>query len=763
MPAGSGPDHAGMKPALQPARDLERIWCPPAITPERRRRWLPAAEAVTAIALAADDLHPAAREAAAFAIQLPACIDEAHPGDRLAGRWAQVPVGISPEPGGFGWYADQHRLADLAAAAEVAGAADEARRWRCLAEAWQRRTTVERIRAARPAEVLAVLPAGQDDYHVVAGAAFPLARLAGCQLDHGGLLAGGLPGLRARLAERRADGAIDAEALALCDAWGSVIDAYAACFTELARRAEAVGAQAQAADCRQLAVAAPGSLAQAIQLLWVWDAGAGILNHGRIDDDLAPFLEEGGEVEAEALLAEWWRLIAGRGTVFNGRVCLGGRGRRNPQAADRLARIALRVTAAHEAIEPQVSLRLDDGQDPALLDAAFDSLARGRTFPILYWDGQAIPHAAAAHGIDLRSAERWLPYGCGETVIAGAGTASPNGIANAARILEEVLFGLPAGCRRAPEASDLDSAPAYADVEAVWSAFAARADQAMQALARWQAHSHAAAAAECRFLALSLLTDDCLARGRAILGGGVRHHGGTMELYGLADAGDSFAALASVVFAPGGCGLDTLRRAMLDGFAGHEALRGRLLHAPAYGNDDERADRWIRRIHQSICANCRTHGAAAGLDHFLVVVINNWVNTAMGRNTGALPSGRRAGTALANANNPQPGRDRQGPVALLRSLAGLGQGCDAGCVQHLKLSRSWFAGDRGPLRALLGGYAAVGGMQVMITASDPGELQAALADPAAHGHLMVRVGGFSARFVDLPRDCQEEICARSLH
>ncbi len=747
-----------MKPQMP--RDLERVWRPPEITPARRARWLPAAEAITAIALAADGRHPAAREAAALAIQLPACIDDPLPGDRLAGRWAQVPVGISPEPGGFGWYADQGRLADLATAADAEGDRDEAASWRAVAAAWRGRTTVDRIVASQPADTRAMLPPGAGG-DAVPGAAFPLARLAGCQLDHHDLLVGGLPGLRARLAARLAAGGLDDEAEALGAAWSATIDAYAACLDDLARRAAAAGALALADDCRSLIWAAPANLAQAIQLLWLWDAGAGILNHGRVDDDLAPFLDD--EAEAEVLLSHWWRLIADRSTVFNGRVCLGGRGRRHPQAADRLARIALRVTADHDAIEPQVSLRLDDAQDPALLDAALDCLARGRTFPILYWDDQVIPHVAAAHGVDAAAATRWLPYGCGETVLAGTGTASPNGIANAARILEEVLFGLPAGSRRAPCADDLATAPAFAGIEDVWTAFATRADAAMLALARWQAHTHAMAGTDCRFLPLSLLTDDCLQRGRAILGGGVRHHGGTMELYGLSDAGDSLAALEAVVFAPDGCGPDVLRRAMLDDFAGHGILHARLRRAPAYGNDDARADRWTRRVHQTICASCRTHAATAGLDHFLVVVINNWVNTVFGRRTGALPSGRRAGTPLANANNPQAGRDRQGPVALLRSLAGLERGLDAGCVQHLKLSRAWFAGDRAPLRALLAGYAAVGGMQVMITTSDPGELRAAMIDPAGHAHLMVRVGGFSARFVDLPRDCQEEICARSLH
>ena len=60
-------------------------------------------------------------------------------------------------------------------------------------------------------------------------------------------------------------------------------------------------------------------------------------------------------------------------------------------------------------------------------------------------------------------------------------------------------------------------------------------------------------------------------------------------------------------------------------------------------------------------------------------------------------------------------------------------------------------------------YFDLGGTHLMISVTDRRELEEALVHPDRYGHLLVRVGGFSARFIDLPRDCQHEILARTLH
>jgi pyruvate-formate lyase len=192
-------------------------------------------------------------------------------------------------------------------------------------------------------------------------------------------------------------------------------------------------------------------------------------------------------------------------------------------------------------------------------------------------------------------------------------------------------------------------------------------------------------------------------------------------------------------------------------------LRQRLLSVPKYGNDDDAADKMAARVHEHVCTCTRAQATRVGLDSYLVVIINNWANTVLGRTTAASADGRRAGEPLANGNNPTSGADRSGVTAFLNSLVKLDPALHAGAVQNMKFSRSLFSRDRANLEALLGAYWAGGGTQAMITVVSPADLEAAIREPGKWAHLMVRVGGFSARFVDLPQGAQEEILRRTCH
>ena len=130
---------------------------------------------------------------------------------------------------------------------------------------------------------------------------------------------------------------------------------------------------------------------------------------------------------------------------------------------------------------------------------------------------------------------------------------------------------------------------------------------------------------------------------------------------------------------------------------------------------------------------------------------------------GATPNGRRAGAPRTNANNPTTGADQRGPTVLLNSMPKLKPTDTGGRVQHMKFSREMFVTDPNRLEVLLWGYFAAGDPQVMITMVGSGDLEAVLREPEKYRHLIVRVGGFSARFVDLPRSTQEDILARTLH
>ena len=130
----------------------------------------------------------------------------------------------------------------------------------------------------------------------------------------------------------------------------------------------------------------------------------------------------------------------------------------------------------------------------------------------------------------------------------------------------------------------------------------------------------------------------------------------------------------------------------------------------------------------------------------------------------ASADGRKKGEPLANANNPAPGADRSGLTAFLNSIVKLDTAIHAGAVQNMKFSREMFKPELRPkFDALLSTYWQNGGAQAMITVVNRGDLEAAMREPEKYANLIVRVGGFSARFVDLPCDVQQEILARTLH
>ena len=134
-----------------------------------------------------------------------------------------------------------------------------------------------------------------------------------------------------------------------------------------------------------------------------------------------------------------------------------------------------------------------------------------------------------------------------------------------------------------------------------------------------------------------------------------------------------------------------------------------------------------------------------------------------GKATGASADGRKAGMPLSNGNQPTAGNDKNGLTALLNSMAKLDPGCHAGVVHNVKISRSLLHNLQETVEALFRGYFDNGGTQAMITVTDKKELENALIHPENYANLIVRVGGYSERFIDLPGDIRQEIIRRTLY
>jgi len=610
------------------------------------------------------------------------------------------------------------------------------------------------------------------DYPLIA-----TARLSGMMLDYRTLMDLGIGGLRERirsLQKEKGDNAFYCASLDCLDLFGDCADALAA-------KAQGCmeGASAQRrADLQRMIDALgkiknekPETFFEALQLFWLYALLAGVINYGRMDDVLGPFLfrdlKEGRLDEAEAfrLLKSLWTMIENRRTTVNGRIIVGGRGRRDPEAADAFTRIAMKVAQACRYVEPQFTLRLDKNTPGDILDAAYDTIGQGATYPTLYNDDVNIPAVMRAMRVDEETAEQYVPFGCGEFVIQGQSTGTPNTCINLLKLLQMALNGgvdpmdgvdKSDGVLLLP-AEELDS------FEALFSQYQRLVDHYLDLSVAAQTRSYEIMNEEVSFLFTSILMEDCLGRGKAALDGGIRYLGGTNETYGNINVSDSLAAIKKVVFEEKIVSLPQLRDAANANFEGQEWLRRQLWECPKYGNDDPYADDMADRLFRFVASGVRDRGIEAGMQYYLIVISNNQLNTEWGRKTAASYDGRRCGQFMNPANNPQGGANQSGPTAMLNSLARFDAGLHGGSVQNIKFTPDFFNNRRELIKQMFHVYFDRGGCHLMVTVVDRGILEAAVERPDEYRDLIVRVSGFSAVFVNLEADIQQELMSRVLY
>lgn len=512
---------------------------------------------------------------------------------------------------------------------------------------------------------------------------------------------------------------------------------------------------------------APGSFQEAVQLFWLWVCLSGLVNFARMDAYLGGWyahdLDHGviDQAEADALMDSLWRLIDGLRRPFDSRVVIGGVGRRDPASADRFALAAIEATRRAFRVAPTLTLRLHRDQDPRLLRRGLDAIGDGCLYPMLYNDDVNVPALAAHFGVPPAEAEGYLPLGCGEYILDKCSINSPNTVLNLAKCVEAALHDgrcAVSGVRIGPATG---AASALETFEKLETAVMAQVRHAAAVAAQYHVDEYAVYRDEAAFLLLSLLTDDCIARGRAIVDGGIRRCGGCVEGFGFTNAGDALVAIRRTVYDRGDLTLERLVAALDADFVGFAAERKLLRSCPKFGNDDADADALVVGLAQRTCEAVMRAGRSAGLDYLITSNLNPG-GYDMGRTTAAGADGRRCGEPFAIGNAPTAGNDANGLTAMLRSVARTDP-ANGGFVTNVKISREFFAAARPQLEAILAAHFAGGGQQLNITAVSAGDLEAALEHPERFPHLIVRIGGYSARYVDLDPVVQREILRRTLH
>ncbi|MEE8373745.1 MAG: pyruvate formate lyase family protein [Dehalococcoidia bacterium] len=264
----------------------------------------------------------------------------------------------------------------------------------------------------------------------------------------------------------------------------------------------------------------------------------------------------------------------------------------------------------------------------------------------------------------------------------------------------------------------------------------------------------------------SALIADCIENGTSREAGGARYNFGTFfGTNGVPDVGDSLTAIRKLVFDEERITMGDLCDALDDDFEGRENLRRLLLSAPKFGNDDDYADEQTVWAMQTFCQEVAKHRNTRGGYRMPVLIpLTGYVTG--GAVIGALPSGRRAGEPLADSISPTRGNDLNGPTAVLKSVGKINNAeVFAGQTLNMRLDPSAFNDDYGFkrladfIRTLVDQK--IHHVQFTVVSSDT--LRAAQEEPSQHKDVMVRVAGYVAPFVELPRAVQDSVIARTEH
>lgn len=614
---------------------------------------------------------------------------------------------------------------------------------------WADENDKERLRRYYPNDIKELMP--YDDFENDYYTAYPLYRLGGAYLDFEKLFDLGIDGLIHEIDSQPLNSFLRACKKSLIYL-KELIKLY---------RDDAMDINPELAyTLNELLEHRPQNMKEAIQLMWIYVGVSEIRNYGRMDNQLARFLDD--EQDAYKNIAEYFKVIRQRNTIYNGRIILGGEGRHDLEKANKICSIALKVMKDLHLTEPQLTLRWSKDMPDSIFDNAIDCIESGCSYPLLYNDTVNIKNVKESMNVSYKEAVDYVPLGCGEYVLDHKSIGSPNGIINLAKVLEGLVNdGKCMITNKKIVKHYLTKEPNT--FEELYDVYKQELDYQIDLLAKQEKFEYDYMNNHCGYLFNSIFYDNCIDRGKSLLNGGIDYLGGTLETYGNVNSGDSLYAIKKLVFDDKEIRYKDMVDAIRNNFIGYEEIREKCLNVIKYGNDNPEVDEMINELNQYVAVTTKSKSEKYGLSSYLIVIINNDANSRLGYRTAATFDGRKAYEPLANALTPQNGAEKNGVTAVLNTVSSLDVNNMAGAVYNLKLSHDLMNQHKDMVKELLKIYFSSGGSQIMISVINQEELKDAMIHPEKYPNLIVRVGGFSARFIDLSPLVQKEIVSRMVY
>ena len=585
-----------------------------------------------------------------------------------------------------------------------------------------------------------------------------------------------------------------------CDAAILFAERHAELADKMAARKEAEGNATRAAElrkiaeiCRWVPAHAPRTYYEAIQMYWFvhlgtitelngWDA----MNPGHFDQHLAPFYEKDladGTMtrdEAKELMSCFFIKVnnqpappkvgvtAKESGTYNDftNLNIGGIRRDGSDGVTPVSYLMLEVISDIHLLQPGSALHISKVTPDEFLLAGTKVIRKGYGYPSVFNCDEYVQELVN-EGKSVEDAREGGCSGCIEVGAFGKEAYLLTGYLNTVKILELTLndgidpesgkqLGLKSG-----KAED------FADYEALYAAFVKQIRYFVDMKVRVSNYIDRMFAKYAPATFLSIVIDDCIAKGRDYYDCGPRYNTTYIQCTGLGTATDCLSSLKKHVFDDRRYTMkqmmDALRSNFTEGGIEGEKMRQYIINnTPFFGNDDDRADDIAVRLYNDL------HDAIEGKPNikgecFHLNMLSTTCHVYFGKMTGAMPNGRLAFLPVSDGTSPSQGADSNGPSAVVRSLGKLDQSVSGGTLLNVRLLPSLLKKDEDlkKLCSLIRVYFELGGHHIQFNVVDTETLLDAQKHPEQYRDLLVRVAGYSDYFNDMNDDLQYDVIHRT--